>query len=103
MTNDHEESVILGIVCKWKNKDDVKIHTISTIIEYKYHGILDINNISINPINIIKYNMGVRINLDDIEILDKFFYKCDPISIEDNTNIHHSVKYDATFVMPYDV
>lgn len=102
MTNDHENSIILGIVCKWRNKGDLTIHTFSTIVEYKYHGILDIKNININPVSILHNNFRDRIELDDIEVLDKTFYTCTPIDDNKNkTDIYENVKYDATFVMPY--
>lgn len=105
MTNDHENSVTLGIVCKWRELNMLTVHTFSTIVEYKYHGKLDVENININPVAILKNNFGDRINLSDIEILDKVYYICD--MIERKTPIkdlqhYHNIYSDASFVMPYE-
>ena len=105
MTNDHEKSETLGIVCKWRDKSSLNVHTFSTIVEYKYHGELDIDKININPVAILKNNFGDRIDLSDIEILDKVYYVFDMVERKtpiDNIQHYHTIYSDASFVMPYE-
>ena len=104
MTNDHDNSITLGIVCKWRDNSSLNVHTFSTIVEYNYHGKLDIDNININPVSILKNNFGDRINVSNIEILDKVYYTCDMIERStpiNNPQHYHNIYSDASFVMPY--
>ena len=108
MTNDHENEIVLGIVCKWRTIGELTVHTFSTIINYKYHDDLDLQNININinPMAILKSHFGDRIDLTNIEILDKVYYFCDIIEFKledgEERQHYHSITSDASFVMPYD-